>query len=302
MSSSEGKYNIKAVSNLLGIPSGTLRAWERRYQVIAPVRNEAGHRLYNEKHIRILKWLIDKMNKGITISQAINLLDKDEKLTDIAKSGELSSDGEGINVTIEKLVEAFINFDESTAHEIMDYAFSVFSVDKVAIEILGSVLIKMGQLWEEKKITSAHEHFASSLLRSKIGHIMHTLPVHELSPKVIAVCAPNEWHELGLLIFSLYLKKKGYKVIYLGVSIAPEDLFTVLQEIKPKILILSCTMGRNIPHTLELVKRLEKDYPKLEIGLGGPVLSLLEPIQKETIEQYLIGGNRNEWDSWLELK
>ncbi|TKJ03751.1 MerR family transcriptional regulator, partial [Bacillus cereus] len=41
-----GKYNIKAVSNIIGVQPSTLRAWERRYQIIAPKRNQAGHRLY----------------------------------------------------------------------------------------------------------------------------------------------------------------------------------------------------------------------------------------------------------------
>ena len=66
----EGKYNIKAVSTMTGIQPGTLRAWERRYEILEPVRNEAGHRLYTDEHIRKLKWLSDKVQQGFTISQA----------------------------------------------------------------------------------------------------------------------------------------------------------------------------------------------------------------------------------------
>ncbi len=64
---------------MLGIQPGTLRAWERRYQIIAPVRNESGHRLYAEEHIKILKWLIQRVNKGFTISQAVSLLEKNNQ-------------------------------------------------------------------------------------------------------------------------------------------------------------------------------------------------------------------------------
>lgn len=74
----EGKYNIKAASTILGIPSGTLRAWERRYQFIAPDRNESGHRLYSDKQIQTLKGLIEKTKQGFTISQAVALLDREE--------------------------------------------------------------------------------------------------------------------------------------------------------------------------------------------------------------------------------
>ena len=42
MPNSNGKYNIKAVSNILGIQPSTLRAWKRRYHIIAPKKNRVG--------------------------------------------------------------------------------------------------------------------------------------------------------------------------------------------------------------------------------------------------------------------
>ncbi|MFZ3588619.1 MerR family transcriptional regulator [Bacillus sp. DJP31] len=300
MISSEGKYNIKAVSQMLGIQAGTLRAWERRYQIIAPVRNEAGHRLYTEEHVKIVKWLIEKVNKGFIISQAIHLFENGGMHSET--TGALSEEGEKNEDLTDKLLEALLHFDENKANDYLDHAFSIFSVDKVAIDILGTVLVRIGDLWEKGKITSAHEHFASSFLRSRIGNIMHTLPISAFLPKVLAVCGPNEWHELGLLVFTLYLRKKGYEVIYLGGSIIAEDMDIVLSEVKPKYLFLSCTLVQNVPETLLLVDRLEKDFPTLEIGLGGHAFSLLDPNQKEGYGRFLVGESRREWDSWLESK
>src|SRR4051794_11736833 len=83
----EGKYNIKAVSKMLGIQSGTLRAWERRYQVVAPVRNESGHRLYTEHHVKTLKWLLSKTEQGFTISQAVSLLEQNNVVSEEEQQG-----------------------------------------------------------------------------------------------------------------------------------------------------------------------------------------------------------------------
>ena len=74
MSDQKGKYNIKAISNMLGMHPGTLRAWERRYNIIEPVRNEAGHRLYTEDQMKVLKWVVGKVEQGFTIGQAVELL------------------------------------------------------------------------------------------------------------------------------------------------------------------------------------------------------------------------------------
>ncbi|MFV2049919.1 MerR family transcriptional regulator [Metabacillus sp. YM-086] len=300
MSNHEGKYNIKAVSKMLGIQAGTLRAWERRYNMIAPIRNESGHRLYTEEHIKILKWLITKVDKGFTISQAVNLLETNQ--ASINEQVELKTDGEQIDYSedlMEELLYALLKFDESTAHDLLNKAFSLYSVDKVVIEILGTLLVKIGDKWENGKITSAHEHFASSFLRSRIGMILHTLPVDGLLPKVIGVCGPEESHELGLLIFTLYLRRKGFEVIYLGTSIAEGDIDIVLNEVKPEFLFLSCTLVRNVKKTLELVDEISLKYDSLQIGLGGKAFSKVTPQILEPYASFLLGEDKQHWESWL---
>lgn len=303
MSNQEGKYNIKAVSKMLGIQAGTLRAWERRYNMIAPVRNESGHRLYTEEHIKILKWLIGKVDKGFTISQAVNLLESSQvSLTD---NTELKMDGAQTDLSIElmdELLHALLSFDESKAHDLLNKAFSLYSIDKVVIEILGTLLVKIGDQWEIGKITSAHEHFASSFLRSRIGMILHTLPVDGLLPKVIGVCGPNESHELGLLIFTLFLRRKGFEVIYLGTSIAEGDIDIVLEEVRPQFLFLSCTLVRNVKNTLELVDDLSVRFTDLQIGLGGKAFSKVTPQIIGPYEPYLLGENKQQWEAWLKEK
>jgi DNA-binding transcriptional MerR regulator len=300
MASPEGKYNIKAVSKMLGIQAGTLRAWERRYHIIAPIRNEAGHRLYTDEHVKILKWLLLKVNKGFTISQAIHLLENSGITAET--SSIIGTDGRQDHDIADKLMEALLHFDESQAHEHLNQAFSLYSIDKVAIELLGTVLVRLGDLWERGKITSAHEHFASSFLRSRIGNIMHTLPVNPYLPKVLSVCGPNEWHELGLLVFTLYVRKKGFEVVYLGGSIEPKDMNIVLKEVKPKFLFLSCTLVRNLTETLALVDHIKNEFPSLEIGLGGHAFTFLEPIQQKIYETHVVGETKAEWDTWLESK
>ncbi|MBA2870140.1 DNA-binding transcriptional MerR regulator [Anoxybacillus calidus] len=298
MSSQEGKYNIKAVSKMLGIQPGTLRAWERRYQIIAPKRNESGHRLYTEEHVKILKWLISKINKGFTISQAVSLLEKNGMEATSSFTDEERSDFD-VHL-MDELLEALLSFDENRANELMNRAFSMYTVEKVVVDILGSLLACIGDLWEKKKITSAHEHFASSFIRSKIGIIFSTIPINGVLPKTISVCGPDEWHELGLLMFTLYLRQKGFETIYLGTSIAENDIDVVIDEVKPKFLFLSCTLKQNIEKTFALIDRLSEKYPGLTIGVGGKAFERLEKKEKEIYGVYVVGQTKKEWEKWLE--
>ncbi|WP_050180747.1 MerR family transcriptional regulator [Domibacillus robiginosus] len=289
----EGKYNIKAVSTLTGIQSGTLRAWERRYSILEPVRNEAGHRLYTDEHIRKLKWLSEKVQQGFTISQAASLLDQHEEEIQARLSlGETSQQ----DALTEELLQALLRFDEMKSQELINKAFSLYTIDNVTIHILAVLLVRIGTLWEKGEITTAHEHFATSILRGRIGMVMHSFPHNGVLPKVVAVCGPDEWHELGLLIFTLFVRRLGYEVVYLGASLKEGDIFTVLETVKPKFLFLSCTLQQNLEPTLQLADEVKESYPDMHIGVGGSATTGSVP---DRVRPYIVGSTQSEWSEWM---
>ncbi len=66
------RFKIGAVARLTGIPVETLRAWERRYQVVTPQRAVGGSRLYGNQDVARLaaiKRLVDGGNSISTIAQ-----------------------------------------------------------------------------------------------------------------------------------------------------------------------------------------------------------------------------------------
>jgi MerR family transcriptional regulator, light-induced transcriptional regulator len=298
MGNGTGKYNIKAVSKMLGIQPGTLRAWERRYQMIAPVRNESGHRLYTEEHVEILRWLLSKINQGFTISQAVSLLENSAlsmEKAELPKRDRVDEIGD-------KLLTALLEFNSSKAHELINQAFSLFTIDKTVIDLLGPILIKVGDLWEEGSITTAHEHFASSFIRSRIEGLSNSFPHTSFLPKSIAVCGPGERHELGLLIYTLYLRRKGFEVVFLGTSLAENDLELVVEKVRPKFLFLSCTLDENREATLKLADEIHKIYPDLIIGLGGIAIDSMPIEQQAEYEDQIVGMSRAEWEKWLKKR
>jgi methanogenic corrinoid protein MtbC1 len=296
MASQEGKYNIKAISNLVGIQPGTLRAWERRYQILSPVRNESGHRLYTEQDLKVLKWLAEKVEQGFTISQAVALLESE---TTTIQQTEEEDSADSPKKIRDELLRLLLSFQERKVQELMNQAFSLYSVEKVVIDILGSILVTIGDLWEKGKITTAHEHYATQLLRTRISMIMHSLPSNGMLPKVIAVCGPNENHEGGLLIFTLFLRRKGFEVIYLGTSIAQEDIQLIVDEVKPGFLFMSCSLHENVEKTAEIARHIEAIHPAVKVGLGGSGFTYMAPREKDEIRHFLLGNTKEQWNEWL---
>ncbi|MBU3572596.1 MerR family transcriptional regulator [Priestia aryabhattai] len=295
----EGKYNIKAISNMVGIQPGTLRAWERRYQILNPVRNESGHRLYTEEDLRKLKWLTEKVSGGFTISQAVSLLE-----TESSTVGTFEEEGEvdSPQKIRDELLTMLLSFEEGKAQDLINHAFSLYSVEKVVIDILGSLLVKVGDMWEKGQITSAHEHYTTQVLKTRISMIFYSLPSNGLLPKAIAVCGPNETHEVGLLVFTLFLRRKGFEVIYLGSSIEDKDVELIVKEVDPTFLFMSCTMMENAEKTLNLTNQMIKKFPHLKVGLGGYVFDGLDSKRKGEAQPFILGNTKEEWNSWLTKK
>jgi MerR family transcriptional regulator, light-induced transcriptional regulator len=295
----EGKYNIKAISNMVGIQPGTLRAWERRYQILNPVRNESGHRLYTEEDLRKLKWLTEKVSGGFTISQAVSLLE-----TESSTVGTFEEEGEvdSPQKIRDELLTMLLSFEEGKAQDLINHAFSLYSVEKVVIDILGSLLVTVGDMWEKGQITSAHEHYTTQVLKTRISMIFYSLPSNGLLPKAIAVCGPNETHEVGLLVFTLFLRRKGFEVIYLGSSIEDKDVELIVKEVDPTFLFMSCTMMENAEKTLNLTNQMIKKFPHLKVGLGGYVFDGLDSKRKGQAQPFILGNTKEEWNSWLTKK
>jgi DNA-binding transcriptional MerR regulator len=69
----DSKFKIGAVSRITQIPVDTLRAWERRYQVVSPQRTGSAARLYDGEDVERLKLIKRLVAAGHAISSIANL-------------------------------------------------------------------------------------------------------------------------------------------------------------------------------------------------------------------------------------
>ena len=69
-----GVYSIGAVARMLEIPVATIRNWEERYATILPERSPGGHRLYSRDHVEQLRFVAEKVSRGLSAANAHRLL------------------------------------------------------------------------------------------------------------------------------------------------------------------------------------------------------------------------------------
>ena len=57
----------------------------------------------------------------------------------------------------------------------------------------------------------ADEHYVSSYIRGKLFGLLQAYQTPDSrGPLVYTACAPDEWHEVGILIVSIFLARRGY--------------------------------------------------------------------------------------------
>ncbi len=65
---------IKQVSHLTGIPTHTLRFWEKEFDgILVPLRTQGGQRRYNSESISLIESIFKEMNKKISNSRILVL-------------------------------------------------------------------------------------------------------------------------------------------------------------------------------------------------------------------------------------
>ena len=218
---------IRTVASLTGINPVTLRAWERRYQLITPRRTPKGHRLYTEEDVELIRQVLELLDQGISISQVKPLLEQSpgqQHGTALAETGDVWKDYQ------QKMLGAVERFDEHVLDSIYNDALSLYPVDVVNQRLVSPLLRIIGEHWKERETGIAEEHFFSVYLRNKLGSRIHHLNQRSSGPLLLLACLPGEYHEIGLLLFALATVNFGYRVLVLGSNTPLDQLPRVLQQ------------------------------------------------------------------------
>ena len=229
-------YPIRAISELTGVPTTTLRAWERRYGLLKPSRTAKGHRLYSGEDIDLVKDIVKLLKSNHTISEAIRII-KNPELNAVA-----SSEVEGHwAVYQQRMLKSIENFNEQNLDTTYNEALSIYPIDMVTQEVIIPVLQLLGERWQEREAGIAEEHFFSAFLRNKLGARLHHESHRSRGNKILVSCFPGEYHELGILLFAIAALGHGYQILYLGTNLPLSQLSKVVERIDVSAVLLSGT-------------------------------------------------------------
>jgi DNA-binding transcriptional MerR regulator len=289
---------IREVARLTGVNPVTLRAWERRYGLIQPIRTESGHRLYSRTDIDTVHRILDWIERGVAVSKVGRILARGEPLRE---PGTVSEEGVEWAQWHGQLRNAISAFDDCQLDRLYGQIFSAYPLAVVFQDILMPLWQEL--LRHQGRFGQASEWlFFDNFLRSRTAQRLQVLAAAPL-PRVLLAAIAGECRELEVLVAGLLLTGDKLAVKILGVGQPFDELTLVCEKTHPQALVL---FSNRAPSN-ELPSRLKRlaltiDCPLLLAGdaadlvqerLAGSSIGCLGndgPLMQRRLQQFLSGG------------
>ena len=266
-------YPIRAVSLMTGVSIDTLRAWERRYNAVTPVRDGRG-RIYSDADVRRIKRLRDAVAAGHAIGRVAAM--SDEQLTRMALAGAPAVVAAARRapraavVDTASIIEALERFDAATVETELARAAALLRPPELLRDVLVPVLTEVGERWHSGRGRIAHEHLLSASVRNVLGSLLR---VHQKAgiPETLLFATPaGERHEFGTLGAAMMAASGGLGAIYLGPDLPSDDIVEVTTVVAIEVVALGVSdVGDTERVEKEVAAVARRLAPHVELWLGG---------------------------------
>ncbi|MFV5692268.1 MerR family transcriptional regulator [Flavobacterium sp. LT1R49] len=274
-------FSIKDLENLSGIKAHTIRIWEKRYDILQPMRTDTNIRLYDLASLQKLLNITLLHDYGYKISKIATY--PQEKIPSLVR--EIISTKNAKNHAISAFKMAMMNFDQELFFNTYNWLIAEKSFKEIFHQVFIPLMNELGLLWQSDTITPAHEHFISYLVKQKLLVNTEKLQVLKQTKfdKVFVLSLPmNEIHELGLMYLNYEILLNGYKTIYLGESMPIENLKDLKKHFNSIVFISYLTVQPDRDSINEYVTKMTDELvdDTTELWFTG---RLVEFINKEEL-------------------
>jgi len=269
---SPAELRIGELSRRLGVSDHVLRAWERRYGLLRPVRSAGGFRLYAEADLQRVRRMQEHLARGLSAAEAARAAIEEERAA-LAEEraavrpapdpglGQLAGAAQALTIALDE-------FDEPAAQTVLDRLLSSLTVELVIREVLVPYLHELGERWQRGAVSVAQEHFASSVVRERLAGLGRGWG-HGHGPRALLACVPGELHDIALIAFGVVLHRHGWRIDYLGANTPLEDLARAVAATRPDLVVLAAAAPELFERASGELARLASTAPLAVAGAGA---------------------------------
>jgi methanogenic corrinoid protein MtbC1 len=171
-------------------------------------------------------------------------------------------------------LDALTRGDRRTAERLVDAALDRGAhLRELYVETIQPAMQEVGRLWQENRISVADEHLATAITQAAMGRAFERVYqwFDRRTPTMIAACADDERHQMGLRMLCDLLELEGWDTTYLGASVPIESLVDMVEKRQPDVVAISATIAPHLPRVRAAIEdiRASKVTPMPFIVVGG---------------------------------
>jgi DNA-binding transcriptional MerR regulator/methylmalonyl-CoA mutase cobalamin-binding subunit len=240
------QLRIGELARRTGVAAELLRAWERRYGLLDPMRTPAGYRLYSGDDVRRVARMRELLASGLSAAEAARAT-LAAPVAPRAATAPATAPAE-LRAAVERL-------DDAAVHAVFDRLLADFSLDAVLEGVVLPFLRELGEGWARGEVTVAQEHFGSNLVRGRLLGLARGWD-RGSGPRAVLACPAGERHDLGLLCFGLALREHGWRITFLGADTPSDTLAETAAGLAPEAVVLGVADPALLEPVVEPIRAL----------------------------------------------
>ncbi len=250
------------VSRVTGLSPDVLRAWERRYEAVVPMRTPGGTRRYTPSQVQRLRLLKNAVDAGHRIGDIVQL--SDDALSECVVATRAPR-----RDSLAAALEIASRLDAPALWELLCRELDRLGPADFVRDVTLPLLQDVGDRWATGSITIAGEHLVTATLRTLLGSWLQDHPGDASVRPLLFSTPPGETHEISSLAAAVFARASGATVVYLGPDLPSEELASAARTSRAQAVVLGIA-HLPVQTARVAVERLGAQLPSdAELWVGG---------------------------------
>jgi DNA-binding transcriptional MerR regulator len=273
--SKDKRHPIQVVARRTGLSADVLRAWEKRYGILHPARSDGGRRLYSDDDIEYLRLLRRATGAGRSVGQLVELTHdaleavvREDDSAAAAVPSEFPSPATA-DAVVDRAMEAIAALDARQLEIVLRRAMIEHDAARFLDAVIAPLLARVGAEWRDGRLTPAHEHLASRVVREALNEYMATFVPRPDAPRFLSATPQGQRHEFGAMLAAATAAAAGWRVTYLGADLPAASIAEATLQARASVVGLSILHPTDDPQLPVELKALRTALPLEVVMLVG---------------------------------
>ncbi|MEJ2636725.1 MAG: helix-turn-helix domain-containing protein [Calditrichia bacterium] len=240
-------FNSEEAAKMLGVNVSTIKRWTDEGKLEC-IRTQGGHRKFLMEHLAAF------LEKNKKKTERVNLFPLENK-TDLQISNRILK-GDFAYLIGYSYDQALACNRDKLQQVLNGLYLAQYPLHQIYDRLITPVLYRVGDLWEQEKLSIVEEHIASQTIRDCVIRLQGIIRLpRRKSGKALCLNFSHEMHSMALKLVEHILELRGYKVFYSGQNTPFLQIERVFENYHPDRVYVSGTILAN---TAELQSEFDK--------------------------------------------